>query len=43
MGQKVTVTTKGHRRKVGGSTGYHVCGRCHGTGRVRDAGRPRKK
>ena len=43
MGQRVKVTTKGRRRKVGGNTGYHTCGRCHGTGRVRDAGRPRKK
>jgi len=43
MGQRVKVTTKGRRRKVGGESGYHTCGRCHGTGRVRNAGRPKKK
>ncbi len=41
MGQRVKVTTKGRRRKVGGSSGYHTCGRCKGTGRVRNAGRPK--
>lgn len=43
MGQRVKVTTKGRRKKVGAGTGYHTCGRCGGTGRVRDAGRPSKK
>lgn len=44
MGQKVKITTKkGYKRKVGGDSGYHTCTRCGGTGRVRNAGRPRKK
>lgn len=40
---KQTVTTKSRKRKVGGDSGYHTCPHCHGSGRVRNAGRPKKQ
>ena len=42
-GKQTITTSKGRRKKVGNNSGFHVCGRCNGTGRVRDPGRPRKK
>lgn len=43
MGRQTVVIRKGRRKKTDAGTGYHTCGRCNGTGRVRDAGRPKKK
>lgn len=34
---KVTkTTTKSRKRKTGGSSGYHKCNMCHGTGRIKN-------
>lgn len=34
--QKVKVTTKKTRRKVGGNSGYIECNVCRGTGRIKN-------
>lgn len=43
MGQRIKTTTRrGRRRKTGGSSGYVMCLRCRGTGRVKQGGNRRK-
>ena len=36
MAKQTVKTTKGRRRKTGGSSGYRRCNMCGGTGRIKN-------
>ena len=40
---KQTVRSKGRRRRTGGNSGYISCNVCHGTGRIKNWHKSKKK